>query len=267
MNYTRNTVVKQAKAWIGCNESDGTHKQIIDTYNAHKPLARGYKVKYTDAWCATFVSAVAIKVGYTEIIPTECGCEEMIALFKKTGCWVEDDSYVPSAGDIIFYDWQDATGSSGDNKGHSDHVGYVEKVNGSTITVIEGNKSNAVGRRTMKVNGKFIRGYGAPKYTVESTAETATDSSTATSEKTATDSAESFSKSIAGSYKTTTSLYMRNGAGKDKASMVILPSGTVVRNYGYYTTLNGVKWLYVQVTYKNVKYTGFCSGNYLVKSA
>lgn len=162
MSYSRSTVVKQAQAWIGLKESNGSHKQIIDLYNSHKPLARGYKVKYTDAWCATFVSAVAIKLGYTAIIPTECGCDKQIALFKKLGEWQEKDSYKPSPGDVIYYDWQDS--GSGDNTGGADHVGIVEKVSGNTITVIEGNKSDAVGRRTLAVNGKFIRGYGVPKY-------------------------------------------------------------------------------------------------------
>ena len=55
-----NTIVAQAQTWLGCKESDGSHKKIIDVYNSHKPLARGYAVKYTDAWCATFVSACAI---------------------------------------------------------------------------------------------------------------------------------------------------------------------------------------------------------------
>ena len=158
-------VVEQAKYWLGCNKADGTHKKIIDIYNAHTPLARGYKVKYTDAWCATFVSAVAIKLGYTGIIPTECSCTKMIELFKGIGAWVEDDSRKPNAGDIIFYDWDDS--GVGDNKGSSDHVGIVEKVSGNTITVIEGNYSNAVKRRTLKVNGKYIRGYGVPKYDKE----------------------------------------------------------------------------------------------------
>lgn len=158
-------VVKQAKAWLGKKESDGSHKVIVDTYNAHKPLTRGYKVTYTDAWCATFVSAVAIKLGYTDIIPTECGCGPMIELFKKKGIWQENDAYTPKAGDIIFYDWQDS--GKGDNKGQADHVGIVEKVSGSTITVIEGNKNNAVERRALEVNGKNIRGYGVPKYDAE----------------------------------------------------------------------------------------------------
>ena len=158
-------VVGQAQAWLGLNEKDKSHRAVIDTYNAHTPPARGYKVKYTDAWCAAFVSAVAIKLGYTDIIPTECGCEPMINLFKNMGCWVENENRTPAAGDIIFYDWQDS--GTGDNTGRSDHVGIVEKVAGGKITVIEGNYKNAVGRRTLSVNGRYIRGYGVPKYDPE----------------------------------------------------------------------------------------------------
>ena len=167
MAKTRESLIAQAKVWLGCKESDGSHKKIIDTYNAHKPLARGYKVQYTDAWCATFVSACAIKTGMTDIIPTECGCGEMVKLFQKLGEWDENDARTPNAGDIIFYDWQDS--GSGDNQGAPDHVGIVEKVSGSTITVIEGNKNDAVGRRTLKVNGRYIRGYGVPKYATATT--------------------------------------------------------------------------------------------------
>ena len=155
-------VVTQAKAWLGKKESDGSFKVIIDTYNSQKPLPVGYKVKYTDEWCATFVSAVAVKLGYTDIIPTECSCERMIDLFKKMGCWIENENRTPSAGEIIFYDWQD--NGIGDNKGYSDHVGIVEKVSGGQIHVIEGNKGQAVARRYLKINGKYIRGYGVPKY-------------------------------------------------------------------------------------------------------
>ena len=160
-------VVAQAQAWVGRKESNGTHKEIIDVYNSHKPLARGYKVKYTDAWCSTFASAVAIAVGYTDIIPTECGCEKHTLLFKEKGIWMENENRVPNAGDFIFYDWND--NGVGDNKGSADHVGIVEKVENNTITVIEGNYKNSVGRRTIKVNAKNIRGYGVPKYDAEPT--------------------------------------------------------------------------------------------------
>lgn len=163
----RQKVVSIAQSYLGCNEADGSHKKIIDLYNSHKPLARGYAVKYTDAWCSTFASAVAIAAGLTDIIPTECGCEKHIQLFKNLGSWQENDAYVPSPGDYIFYDWDD--NGSGDCTGSADHVGIVEKVSGKTITVIEGNYSNSVKRRTITVNGKNIRGYGVPKYSSKAT--------------------------------------------------------------------------------------------------
>lgn len=158
----REQVLAQARAWLGKNEADGSHREIIDVYNSKTPRARGYKVTYTDAWCATFVSAVSIKCGLTKIIPTECGCGQMVVLFITLKEWVEDDNYVPSPGDIIFYDWQDS--GNGDNDGWPDHVGIVETVSGKTITIIEGNKSDSVSRRSLQIDGKNIRGYGVPKY-------------------------------------------------------------------------------------------------------
>lgn len=165
-------VVKQAKAWLGLKESNGGHKEIIDTYNKHRPLARNYKMTLSDPWCATFVSAVAIKLGYTDIMPTECSCTKMIEKLKKLGSFVENENRVPNPGDIIFYDWDD--NGVGDDKGAPEHVGIVEKVENGKITVIEGNhdgsdadKIDGVERRVIAVNGRYIRGYGVPKYDAE----------------------------------------------------------------------------------------------------
>ena len=110
----RAKIVATATAWLGRKESDGSHREIIDVYNAHKPLARGYPVKYTDAWCSTFASAVAIKAGLTDIIPTECGCQKHIELFKKLGSWQEADDYTPAPGDYIFL----RLGRQGDRRLH-----------------------------------------------------------------------------------------------------------------------------------------------------
>ena len=49
----RQKVVDTAVSYLGCKEANGSHRKIIDLYNSHKPLARGYAVKYTDAWCST----------------------------------------------------------------------------------------------------------------------------------------------------------------------------------------------------------------------
>ena len=165
-----NDIVNQSRAWLGKNEADGSFKEIIDIYNSQKPLARGYTVKYTDEWCSTFASAVSIKCGATSIFPTECGCEKHIELFKALGSWIENESITPKAGDVIFYDWND--NGVGDNMGYADHVGIVESVSNGVITIIEGNNSSAVRRRTIAVNGRYIRGYGRPKYTGEISAPT-----------------------------------------------------------------------------------------------
>lgn len=162
-------IVQLAQSWVGKNKADGSYKEIIDIYNAQVPLPVGYKVKYTDQWCATTVSALAVSLGYTDIIPPECSCPRMITLFQKIGSWDENDARVPNPGDIIFYNWQAST--TGDDRGGADHVGIVEKCQNGEITVIEGNYHNAVSRRHIKVDDRYIRGFGVPKYTENESSE------------------------------------------------------------------------------------------------
>ena len=158
----RMEMVHTAETWLGCKKSDGSHRDIIDLYNSHTLLTRGYEVTYDDAWCATFVSAVAIGCNRTDYIPTECGCEPQIELFQERNTWQEDDGYVPLPGDIIFYHWECT--ELGDCGGWSDHVGIVVGTLGPFIKVIEGNKDDAVAYRITVVNAPHIRGYGVPNY-------------------------------------------------------------------------------------------------------
>lgn len=159
---TRASMIEQAQAWVGRNEADGSFKSIIDTYNSHTPLARGYELKYTDEWCAGFVSAVAIATGNTDNVPLEVSCPRMIQIAQNMGIWQENDGYVPSPADIILYDWDD--NGNGDNTANPDHVGIVESVSDGVITVIEGNMSEKVGRRSLDVDGRYIRGFITPEY-------------------------------------------------------------------------------------------------------
>ena len=170
MAYSRDTIIEKARSFLGVTEGSARHREIIDRYNAKKPLPRGYAVKYTDAWCATFVSAIAIMCGYTSIIPTECGCPQMITLARQMGIWQESDAYRPQKGDIILYDWQDT--GSGDNTGVPDHIGFVETVSDSTMTIIEGNYNGRVQERKLSINGRYIRGFITPKYMAESAEKT-----------------------------------------------------------------------------------------------
>lgn len=75
-------------------------------------------------------------------------------------------------------------------------------------------------------------------------------------------SAKSKLDSLAGNYVTTANLHLRTGAGKDKTSITIIPVGKTVKCYGYYTDVNGTKWLLV--VYNGM--TGFCSSKYLLKA-
>lgn len=168
MAYYRSVIVDKAASFLGAATGSAKHKQIVDTYNKYtggrKGPWRAYKVTYSDAWCATFVSAIAIMCGYEDIIPIECGCPQLIDQAKKKGIWQENDAYIPKTGDLILYDWQDS--GKGDNQGVPDHVGYVRKVAGGMIYVIEGNGGNgSVIERKIEVNGKDIRGFICPKYT------------------------------------------------------------------------------------------------------
>lgn len=168
IKYSRQKVVDLALSWVGKNEKDGSYKEIIDIYNNFAgPFPRGVHMQYGWSWCACTWSALAVSLGYTEVMPIEISCGELIKRAKEMGVWIEDDSYRPLPGDGILYDWQDS--GIGDNQGWPDHVGTVVSTTDREITVIEGNKSDAVGVRTIPINGKFIRGFIAPKFMDEET--------------------------------------------------------------------------------------------------
>ncbi len=148
--------------YVGIKEGSAEHKAILKVFN-DSGLCTRYKMTVNDAWCATSTSAAFIATGLSKIFPcVECSGENMINLAKKAGIWVENDAYVPSTGDVILYDWDD--NGVGDCTGWSDHVGIVVSCDGSTIKVIEGNKNDSVGYRTLAVNGRYIRGFITPKF-------------------------------------------------------------------------------------------------------
>lgn len=158
----RQKVVDTASAWLGTREYSSKHQEMLDIYNAQRPLPRGTRMLSSWPWCAAFVSTVSLQCGLRDIMPTECGCPSMIRLYQDLGRWVEDDAYVPSPADVVFYDWQDS--GIGDNVGQSDHVGIVVACTDGMMTIIEGNCDNAVKLRQIAVNARFIRGYGVPDY-------------------------------------------------------------------------------------------------------
>ena len=158
----RRLVCDTARSYLGCREADGSHRPIIDRYNAIRPLPGVYAMGYGDPWCAAFVSAVGAQCGLSAVLLPHCNCDAMIALYQAAGRWEERDDAVPKAGDLVFYDWQDD--GAGDCRGSADHVGIVTSVSGDLLRVVEGNLSDAVGERSLYAGARFIRGYARPDY-------------------------------------------------------------------------------------------------------
>lgn len=220
MQETRRVMMKREDIVKTINSLKGEagHKKVLEVYNAQKPLPRGYKVKPTDAWCATTVSAVFLMNGYSDI--SECSCPKMIEKAKKLGIWVEDDAYIPKAGDIIMYDWQDS--GKGDDKGTADHTGVVIKTDKRKVMVREGNKNNTIGNRDITVDGIYIRGYIVPPYEAQKASEPKKEdkgTNNTSSEKKPVNKAQKAVKTpyeIGKVYtiKVKTSLNVRKGAGK-----------------------------------------------------
>lgn len=155
----RDAVVSNAVKYLGVKEGTVQHRNIIDSFNNVKPQPRAYSVKYTDAWCATFVTFVFDNCGIANIIERECGCQEMINKMKKRNLvdFKKQNSSI-AKGNIVFYDWK--------QDGHSDHVGIIASYEGRTMKVIEGNHNDAVGYRTISADDKSVMCIATPAYEV-----------------------------------------------------------------------------------------------------
>ena len=163
----RKRIVNVAKSYIDTVGGSANHSDILHFFNSVKP--QGYTAHSNDPWCSEFVSACAIQTfGKKDAIayfPLTASCPRMVVEAKAKSIFVECDSYVPKMGDFILYDWDDT--GKGENTNSPDHVGIVEKVKDGNITVIEGNMGSGrgkVGKRTIKVNGRYIRGFVTPHY-------------------------------------------------------------------------------------------------------
>ena len=108
-------------------------------------------------WCACFVSWCANECGYIEsgVIPKFAGCANGVQWFKDRGQW-QGNSFEPSAGQIIFFDWE--------CDGEVDHVGIVEKCENGIVYTVEGNSGDACRQKQYAVGSSVIYGYGIPAY-------------------------------------------------------------------------------------------------------
>lgn len=168
--YFVNTAIK----YLNVTTGSSTHKSLVDYYNKNvAPIVtgkhKGITLSVNSYWCAMFVSVIGKMCGLDRIIYFDCGCISMLDKYKPIGGWVENDAYIPNIGDLVLYDWDD-NGYGDCNIGNdADHIGIVVKVNEKEgwFKAIEGNmgaEPTKVGYRTMKINGRFIRGFIIPDF-------------------------------------------------------------------------------------------------------
>lgn len=145
--------VNVALAELGNCEANGTHIKYIKAYDASWGSGTH--------WCACFVSWCARQAGLsTDQVPQYAGCTTGMGWYQNRNRFQTSrahggsSSYIPKAGDVIFFNWE------GVYNGDSDHTGIVVSCDGTTITTVEGNTSDMVAKRTYNITDPDIMGYG-----------------------------------------------------------------------------------------------------------
>lgn len=113
------------------------------------------------AWCDIFVDWLFVSVFgvdkgremlYQPKQSAGAGCLYSAGYYKQANAFHRSN---PRLGDQIFFSY---------SAGEYSHTGIVVDVNGNTITTVEGNTSDSVGRRTYETTNYSIAGYGTPNW-------------------------------------------------------------------------------------------------------
>lgn len=165
----RDKVLDICNRELGVAEPTGDDK-YIKWFNENILKTWSFSMKV--AWCSIFATYAGVNAGLTKKeFPLTAGCDEGMNWFKNRKQWKDGmaygGKYIPKKGDMVYY-------SSKYNQADSDHVGWVESCDGTLMTVIEGNKSDKVGKRTIYLSNKYILGYGVINYPDEDGTKTGT---------------------------------------------------------------------------------------------
>lgn len=148
-NYGAFTIYSKLGGSVSCSGVGGVSDVEIvaiaqkEVGTAESPLGSNggpYISKYTNGniepWCADFVSWVYKEAG-RPFSPTRIAAvTDIVAYMQKNGIYFKNGKGDPTPGDIV-----DFISSAGT------HIGIVEKIDGNTLSTIEGNSSNRVSRR------------------------------------------------------------------------------------------------------------------------
>lgn len=161
-------LISVAKSQIGYKESELNY--FVTDNNDIKGYTRygaWYGDEYGD-WSAMFVSFCLNYANISEdAVPYESDCQNWVEKLKTTGIYKDSADYIPTAGDIVFFD--------NDKDSVADHVGLITEMIPSTefspirLSVIEGDANNKVKNETYKLTDDKIFGYGHLPFESEET--------------------------------------------------------------------------------------------------
>lgn len=146
-------MIKTAEQYVGVDKAGKS--RLFDYYNQNcYPLVeptRKYRMKPGDNWCAMFTSVIAHKEGMgSDVFPYEVSVMQQLKWAQANGRFTRDAAQT-KPGDLVLYTWK--------QNGHCDHVGMLVSRKGGSLVVLEGNKSDTVGYRTVSEASKSIHGY------------------------------------------------------------------------------------------------------------
>lgn len=152
---TVDRVIEVAKNEVGYHEgrdADGNW----NNKQKYSPAVPGLEWSDWQAWCATFVSWVALQSGVADLYPRTASCYTGVEWFKNAGRFSE----YPAIGAQVFF------GSGGGT-----HTGLVVNYDNDYIYTVEGNTNNTgspqgdgVYTQKRARRDAYVYGYGYPKF-------------------------------------------------------------------------------------------------------
>jgi peptidoglycan hydrolase-like protein with peptidoglycan-binding domain len=124
-------------------EEEDTEPRILYGSTRQKEYAAALDISYTQSWCATFVSWVAIQSGATSFTSVSVG-DWVAAAQNGTSVFPDNLSVTlsPMPGDLVAFDWE----GDGDFDWPDRHIGIFKSWNpDGTFQTIEGNTGPCVG--------------------------------------------------------------------------------------------------------------------------
>jgi GH25 family lysozyme M1 (1,4-beta-N-acetylmuramidase) len=143
-----------ARGEVGYHE--GRSNGHWNNFEKYAPAVPGLEWAQNQAWCATFVSWLAMKAGAAKLFPRTASCEAGVAWFKKAGRF----SQYPGIGAQVFY-----------GPGGGEHTGFVVGYDDTYVYTVEGNtndngsaEGDGVYAKSRIRHSDHIYGYGYPKF-------------------------------------------------------------------------------------------------------